>query len=333
MTRGASVALLVLAALAAPGFSSPARAALTLCNRTSYILYAATAAIQTPRSETEGWTRLAPGECQVARKEPLGAETYLVHARSSLAHSGPARAWGGSYPVCVKDGNFTIKQSVTQPYCTAEGTFALPFAPVDNRGKSVWTMNFDEQPVMSPTEAQLAGVKRLLKDNGYPIARIDGKPDKATGAALADFRKRMNFATNAGNAELFQALEAEAKKKIAPAGYTICNDSPDVAQVALGQVNGGKPVSRGWWTVPAGACARAITTPLNSDTIYLLAQRRNGTPLVTGNQRFCTTPVAFEIQGNTNCAARGLAESGFAVTSTRGLSGFIAHIGPAGLRK
>ena len=164
MTRGPLVkfwglALLVLAALTAP---LPARAALTLCNRTSYILYAASAAIQSPRSETQGWTRLAPGECQVARKEPLAAETYLVHARSSLAHSGAARAWGGSYPVCVKDGDFTIKQSVTQPTCTAEGTFALPFAPVDNGGKSIWTMNFDEQPVMSLAEAQLAGVKRLL---------------------------------------------------------------------------------------------------------------------------------------------------------------------------
>ena len=28
-------------------------------------------------------------------------------------------------------------------------------------------MNFDEQPAMTLTEAQLAGVKRLLKDNGY----------------------------------------------------------------------------------------------------------------------------------------------------------------------
>src|SRR3984957_7557593 len=123
MTR-TLLALLVLRLM-----SLPAYAALTLCNRTSYILYAATSAIQSPRSETQGWTRIAPGDCQLARKEPLTAETYLVHARSSLAHSGPARAWGGSYPVCVKDGNFSIKQAVTQPVCTTDDTFALPFAP------------------------------------------------------------------------------------------------------------------------------------------------------------------------------------------------------------
>lgn len=334
MSRGLLGTGLALAALAAPLFWSwPAQAALSLCNRTSYILYAATAAVQSPRSETQGWTRLAPGECQVARKEPLKAETYLVHARSSLAHSGPARAWGGSYPICVKDGNFTLKQTATQAICAAEGTFALPFAPVANGGKSVWTMNLDEQPVLSLTEAQLAGVKRLLKDNGYPIARIDGKPDKATGKALADFRKRMHFAPTAGNAELFAALEKEARGKIAPAGYTVCNDSHDALMVALGQLDRGKAISRGWWTVAGGACARALTQPLASDTVYLLAQRKSGGTLVSGAQRFCTTTVPFEIQGNSNCPARGLTESGFAPTPTKGLTGYIARIGPAGLKR
>src|SRR4051812_49899538 len=104
---------LLLAVIACAFAATPAQAALTLCNRTSYILYAATSAIQSPRSQTQGWTRIIPGECQLARKEPLTAETYLVHARSSLAHSGPSRAWGGAYPVCVKDANFTIAQGIT----------------------------------------------------------------------------------------------------------------------------------------------------------------------------------------------------------------------------
>jgi uncharacterized membrane protein len=311
----------------------PAQAALTLCNRTSYILYAATSAIQSPRSETEGWTRIAPGECQVARKERLTAETYLIHARTSLAHSGPPRAWGGAYPVCVKDANFTIKQAVTEPYCTAEDTFALPFAALDNRGKANWTMNFDEQPAMSLTEAQLAGVKRLLRDNGYAIARIDGKPDKSTGAALADFRKRMHFATDAGNDQLFAVLEAQAKKRIAPAGYTVCNDAREPLLVALGQADEGNAVSQGWWTVESGACAKTMTNPLSSDTVYLLAQRKSGGTLVGGPMRFCTTTAAFEIRGNANCAARGFFESGFAATRTRGMSGYVAHIGPGGLNR
>jgi len=324
---------LLLAALVCILAATPAEAALTLCNRTSYILYAATSAIQSPRSQTQGWTRITPGECQLARKEPLTAETYLVHARTSLAHSGPARAWGGAYPVCVKDANFSTAQGVTQPYCTAEDTFALPFAPLDNRGKSVWTMNFDEQPAMSATQAQLAGVKRLLKDNGYKIDRIDSKPDKTTGAALQDFRKRMKFAVTAGNTELFDTLEREARKKIAPAGYTACNETRDVLLLALGQIESGKPVSRGWWTVPPGACAKAVTTSLNTDAVYLLALRKSGGTVVSGGMHFCTTAAAFEIRGADNCSGRGLTDSGFAATPTKGVSGYVAHIGPAGLKR
>jgi len=313
----------------------PAHAALTLCNRTSYILYAATSAVQSPGSDTRGWTRVAPGECEIARKEPLTAEGYLVHARSSLSHSGPARSWGGAYPVCVKDANFAIRQTVTQPYCSAEDTFALPFASLNNRGKSVWTMNFDEQPVMSRGEAQLAGVKRLLADNGYKIARIDGKPDKATGAALTDFRKRMRFDALAGNTVLFRILETQARVKVAPAGYTVCNETGESMLVALGQTEpGAKPVSvsRGWWTVEPASCAKAVTTPLKADAVYLLAQRKNGSTLVGGLEKFCVTSVAFEIRGSQDCAGRALTEAGFAATPTKGLSGYIARIGPAGLK-
>lgn len=323
---------LLLAVLLLALAAAPAQAALTLCNRTSYILYAATSAIQSPRSETQGWTRIAPGDCQVARKEALTAETYLVHARSSLAHSGPARAWGGSYPVCVKDGNFVIKQGVTQPVCTAEGTFALPFAPLDNRGHASWTMNFDELPALgSLSAAQLAGVKRLLADNGYKVSAIDGKPDHATGAALNDFRTKMHFQPNADNTVLFDALEREAKKKIAPAGYTVCNDSGTALLVALATNDNNKPLSRGWWTVQPGACAKAITTPLSSDAVYLLALRKAGGSLVSGPQRFCTTPAAFDIQGG-DCAAHKYSEAGFTRTDTKGKPGYVAHIGPAGLK-
>ncbi len=331
MMRSLLLALLALAGIAAAAV--PAQAALTLCNRTSYILYAATSAIQSPRSETQGWTRIAPGECNLARKEALSAETYLVYARTSIAHSGPARAWGGNYPVCVKDANFIIRQGVTQPYCTADDTFALPFAPLDNGGRSVWTMHFDEKPAMSMAQAQLAGVKRLLKDNGYKIARIDGAPDKATGAALADFRKRMRFQESDGNTELFNALEREARKTIAPAGYTVCNEGKEALLVALAQRDGGKTVSRGWWTVTPGACARVITAPLTGDAVFLAAQRKSGTSLVTGTDRFCVAQAAFEVQGAGNCKSRGLGEIGFARTDTKGLSGYIARIGPLGLPK
>ena len=325
LLAGITAAMLLFAVL-------PAKAALTLCNRTSYVLYAATAAIKSPQAQTQGWTRIAPGECQVARKEALTAETYLVHARSSLAHSGPARAWGGSFPMCVRDTDFTLNQSTAMAACSAEGTFSLPFAALDTGGRPNWTMTLDDQPALpSLPAAQLAGAKRLLRDNGYEVGPIDAAVSRQTGAALAAFRKKMNFARQAGNTELFHALENEARKSNSPAGFTACNDGRAVLEVALAQVTQGKPASRGWWTVAPGACARLLTTPLGGAGYFLLARRKDGTVVAGGEEKFCISPTAFEIGARGSCAARGQVEAGFARIQTGGRAGYTARIGDKGL--
>lgn len=327
MTR---IGLAVLVALLYT--AAPAQAALTLCNRTSYVLYAATAAIRNTQSQTQGWTRLAPGDCQVARPEALTAQTYLVYARSSLAHGGAAKAWGGNFPICVADTNFRLDQSVTRAQCRGDDTFALPFAALDTHGHSNWTMTLDETPALpSLVAAQLAGVKRLLRDNGYAVGAIDGSPDKKTGAALAAFRKRMNFPERAGNAELFAALEKDALKTNAPAGYTVCNDGKTVLEVALADVEGGHAGSRGWWAISPGGCARLVTVPLGKATYSLFARRKDGKAVVAGPERFCIAPTRFETHERGNCAAHGQAEAGFRPTPTRGLAGTVAHIDDRGL--
>jgi len=309
---------------------TPAHAALTLCNRTSTILYAATAAIKSPQSQTQGWTRLVPGDCQTARPEELTAETYMVYARSSLAHNGPAKAWGGNFPLCVKDGNFSFRQSGAMAVCKEDGAFALPFAALDIKGRRSWTMTLDESPALpSLVAAQLAGIKRLLADNGYVIGPLNGGPDKKTGTALNAFRKQIP--DRADNAELFAALEREALKHNAPAGYTICNDGKAGFEAALAETDKGKLLVRGWWEVPPSACARALTASLNGGAYYLFARRKGGAPLASGPEKFCIAPTAFEIKDRGNCAARGQTEAGFVPTQTGGLAGYVAHIGDKGL--
>ena len=308
----------------------PAHAALNLCNRTSYIVYAATAAMHGGAGQAQGWTRLAPGTCEIAIKTPLTGQNTLVYARSALAHSGPQRAWGGNVPACVRDGNFTTGQSAAR--CTGE-YFSVPFAAINSQGRADWTMNFDETPAFaSLTAAQLAGVKRLLKDNGLAVGAIGGPPDKATGKSLQAFRARMHFPPTAGNDTLFAGLESEALKHTAPAGYTVCNDAGEELLVAIGDPAGKTPVSRGWWRIAPGACARTITTQLASDAVYVSAQKNNGVAVVSGADKFCVTPQEFEIPGRASCAARGFVEAGFAKTTTRGMSGYIAHIGSGGLK-
>jgi len=324
---------IVAASLAAV---SPAHAALKLCNRTSYVLYAATATVTNSGATTHGWTRVAPGDCETALPGKLKTQSYLVYARSALAASGPSRAWGGDIAFCVRDGAFTLPQKAVGGACTGDA-FSVAFAAVDTHGRPDWTMTFDDDPrLASLQDAQLAGAKRLLKDNGYAIAAIDAKPDKATGAALTDFRKKMKFADRDGNDKLFAALEKEAARHGAPEGLTVCNDTGSDVIAALGEKvsgenAGGDFVSKGWWRVAAGACARAITTPLKEDAVWLAVQKPGGAAIVSGTDQFCVTSQEFEIRSRDNCPARGYAAAGFARIAVPGKSGALVHVDAKGL--
>jgi len=310
----------------------PAMADLRICNRTSYVLQVATSTIvQNTESQTQGWIHIVPGDCTTTVKGPLNAASYLVYARSSLAHAGPARAWGGAFPVCVKNANFTLHQTATQPYCTEPDTFALPFAPVNIKNRQDWTMALDDSPALpSLMAAQLAGVKRLLNDNGYKTGPIDGLPSKQTGAALAAFRKAMNFKPTDGNDVLFATLEKQALTKTAPQGYAVCNDTAEPLMAAIAE-SGAKPVSQGWWRISAKSCAQLMTKSLGGNPVYLLAQKLNGTVVVGGTEKFCTAPIAFEVQARADCARHGMSEAGFAPTAGHGAPGFVTHIGDGGI--
>lgn len=324
---------LLMAAAGLLAAVTPAQAALNLCNRTSYVLYAATAALDSHAADVKGWTRIVPGECVAARPEKLTRQTYLVHARSSIAHGGPARAWGGKRMLCVRDGDFSLKQSASGGACPAE-SFPLGFAALDTRGRANWTMTLDEPtPLGTLQAAQLAGVKRLLRDNGYKVGPIDGSPDKATGVALAEFRKK--FAPDADNAGLFKILEDQARKHAVPAGLTACNRGKVPLLVALAQTGHGKKTARGWWTVAPGGCARLQTVPLAADVMYLLARTQAGVAVKDGPAKFCVAGAAFDIkQADGNCAARGFDEAGFWRIDAHGAAGAVLDLGaPASGRR
>src|SRR6201999_4161938 len=101
---GRAVLVMLMLVLAA-AFATPATASMTACNRTSYVLYTATASDAHTGINSQGWSRVAPGACRAVLPGDLGAPAYYVYARTSQAHSGPARAWGGQKQVCVKDTN------------------------------------------------------------------------------------------------------------------------------------------------------------------------------------------------------------------------------------
>ena len=324
----------LLLALGLALLASPSRAALTLCNRTSYVLYAATGIAANGSVAAQGWSRVAPGNCQSVLPGDLTAPAYYLYARSSQAHSGPGRAWGGNVQICVKDANFTDRDALNPVHCQSDDFFELPFATVDTHRLKSWTATFSETPQLATLpQAQLAGLKRLLRDSGYRIAALDASPDKATDGALADFRKKMKLASTASVADMFDALETEALKNAAPAGYSVCNDTAKSVAAATAQRSGADWISHGWWKIAAGSCAKVMADLGGVDSVFLLVQKIGGPPLVSGPNKFCVADIEFDIQGRGRCASRGLTEMGFAESKVKGLTGYAAHVGETGLIK
>ena len=311
---------------------TPAEAGLSLCNQTSYILYSATGYQAGANMLTRGWIRVVPGDCADLLSDPLTAPLYYVYARSAQAHSGPARAWGGTVRLCAKDANFALQSPLTVPGCQGDDIFQFPFAPVATHGRKSWTMTLTESPLIASLDvAREAGIVRLLNDIGFKVGEGDSNGNKSRDDAMTKFRQRMKLPLTATNSDLFDALETEALKAAAPAGYSVCNDSDGDIWVALGMKSGTNWVSRGWWKVPMAGCAKTITDPLATDKVYLLVEGHTNGYLVKGSTKFCVTNVEFEIFGNDKCGSRGLSEIGFAATDTKGRTGYAAHVGKDGL--
>lgn len=305
---------------------SPAHASLRLCNRTSYVLYAAAGALVVPDVAIQGWTRIAPGTCEEALKGDLMGQAYYLYARTSRAHSAAPRAWSGQINLCVKDSDFTLRLPFGA-HCPTDG-YELAFAQIDTHHMRSWTTTLRETPDLpSMLAAERAGLKRLLGDTG--VRNLTN--DKQAEGALAQFRKRMHLQDTAPAAALFSALETEAMKIAVPVGYTVCNDTDKAFWTAVGQQKGTVFVSKGWWTVAGGSCSHVITDSISGSKVWLRVERAKGNPPVAGPMPFCVTTIEFDVQGRDNCAKRGLSEAGFAETNVKGLPGFAAHVTANGL--
>jgi uncharacterized membrane protein len=324
--------VLIIAGMAAGALlarAAPASAALKLCNQTSYVVYAAIGAATKTELDTRGWTRIVPGDCQTPIPDPLAAPAYFIYAHTSQAHSGPSRAWGGNVPICARDTNFAQRTKLPVHGCQGNDFYKMPFAVLDRHGSPSWTTTFTESPALKTLkDARHAGINRLLEDLGYHV-NVPG--ERARDLALEDFHKRMKLPADASEADLFDALETEATKAAAPAGYTVCNDTDEPLWAAIALQTPKKFVTRGWWQVSPGACSRVLTEALKTDSVYLLAEHKGKHVVVSGPTKLCVANVEFEIAGRAPCTGKGVTAMGFAVTNTKGRAGYVAHIGDNGL--
>lgn len=278
----------------------------TLCNQTSFIIEAATARPVGQSVVVEGWTKLRPGACAIAAPAPLVKDVHFIYARSSTAHRGGNRNWGGENELCVDTtGSFSIE---SPPVCASMGLDERRFRPVLIERSSSWRTNLKEIEDYSLDRARQAGVQRLLKDADVYTGRIDGDIGRRTRAAIREFLKEQGLDQDTSDADLIDILEQAAIARARNVGMTLCNRTNNRIWASIGRRRGEGWESRGWWILEGQGCARVIDEPLLQTQHYVYAEMDNNEDnsyrtLRETSKEFCVTRSKFAIVAIENCEA------------------------------
>jgi uncharacterized membrane protein len=316
MIRAPMLALLVVSLPLVA--AAPARADLTLCNRTSYRMQAAIGIERRAAVETRGWFKVDPGECRKVVDGTLDADMTYVHARAPAVYGAAPLPESGEAELCVRNGDFEFPDGRGCP-AAQQARFAAAKPSDTDSGP---TINLGERAGYDGAQARLAGIQRLLTIAGYDANPIDGVDGAKTQAALARFlRDRKLTAEAVPRADFFDTLIEAARHPQGP-GFTWCNDSQYPVMAAIGTVEMGAIVTRGWYRIAAGGCLRPDVAA-DAQRFYSYAEavdadgravKRGDTVLSWGgNVPLCTRDARFEVSNQKDCAARGLNSAGFAV--------------------
>ncbi len=96
----------------------------------------------------------------------------------------------------------------------------------------------------------------------------------------------------------------------ARAEFTVCNQTLDVVNLAVGQRIEETPAdayvqTEGWWTVGANQCVNVIRDELVNRFIYIYAIDVFGQPLLNGVEPLCVGPRRFVIRERKDCWVQG----------------------------
>ncbi len=311
-----------VASLQPPRQPRSAKSDYEFCNRTSYALSIAVGIRNGGLLSTRGWWIVPAGECRIVIKGELKQPTFYTFARSSFAHSGPIRTWGGTQTLCTGKGTFQATSDGSSQ--CGPGYESQGFAKVDTEGKTAWTTTLAETPgFKSLDQARVAGLQRLLADLGRFEGTIDGAVGPKLIEALGQVRTALGIAPNDA-VGLYNKLLAEAAKNQAGAGLTFCNRTQDIIFSALGLESEGKKRSMGWWRLQPGQCEKVIKDRLTDRFVYAFAaaDRAEGVGETWGGtKQFCTRDATFEIDDASDCQGRSFKSTGFLEIDTGGRPG------------
>ncbi|MEQ1708971.1 MAG: DUF1036 domain-containing protein [Terricaulis sp.] len=296
-----------------------------ICNETSFVLDAATGRPDGRAIVVQGWTRLRPGECRLSVGAPLARGTHYLYARTSSAHRGGRRQWGGDARLCVDpSSSFTIENP---PQCAAMSLEERRFRRVQINKRDTWRTSFAEAQPYTLARARQAGLQRLLDDAGYDIREgRRGADPRRIAQAIAQFRAASRLAPSAGEDQLIDALETAARRRAGQVGLTLCNRTRGRVWTAVARRRGEGWESRGWWPLNAGGCVRTIDEVLIQDVYFVHATlETNDGPrfLAAGGEQFCTSPARFAILGRDRCDARYYSTTLFTPIGARDRDGLV----------
>jgi uncharacterized membrane protein len=126
----------------------------------------------------------------------------------------------------------------------------------------------------------------------------------------------LNTTTQAG-LSFFVVVAALAMVSPAQAGFTICNQTLDIANVAIGESSSGELATRGWWVIAPNRCADVISGDLKSRYVYVQAVDGRGLTLLDGKTVLCSSTRQFEVVGKDNCWQRGFTTGTFQEIDTK----------------
>jgi len=103
----------------------------------------------------------------------------------------------------------------------------------------------------------------------------------------------------------------------ARAEFSVCNQTLDVVNVAIGQQGAEAFTTEGWWTIGSNQCALVIRDELRNRFIFVYANDVFGQPILKGTQSMCVAPKRFSIDGVESCWQRGYIEAKFLEVDTQ----------------
>jgi uncharacterized membrane protein len=310
--------------------TSAAHAGLMLCNRTSYRLEAAIGLAKHAHVATRGWFAVDPGACRQVTNDMPDADVIYLHTRTPALYGRAPAPRTGNAELCIRDGDFDIADGRSCPI-TQQARFSAAHPSDAPQGPTIYVA---EDAAYDDAQARLAGIQRLLTIAGYDAYPIDGVAGSKTQSALAKFLSDRKLPADAAEQPDFFATLIKAAADPQGPGFSWCNDTRYDVMAAIGTVEMGSIVTRGWYRVASGQCVRPDLRG-GAHRLYSFAEAvdaggrtvRRGEDVLSwgGKVVLCTRDGRFELSNQKDCAARGLNAAGFALVDAGSGPAAVVH--------